>query len=292
MNMKTRLFFLGLCCAAAAISCNNFDDTNVSRGPLTITLTKDDMATKTLLTEKTEGGLSRVWSEGDAVSVLYIPGGGINDKFVLTAGAGTTTGTFTCTSSSIPMTGEAEVRILYPYTETNTSFDRCEQAIAVQTGKLADLSKYDLLFGEGHFTDGSFAIYASDRIKSRCVFLKIPKETKFFNTSSTVSIKSITLSGVNSDFLINQFNTFTNLKQGASINGNITINTSYELTNGTLQEDIYIAIMTKSTTECKFNLTLKTTSDVEYVFPFSRSDYMYTGNLYALKTTTITPKDL
>lgn len=295
--MKTKLFFLGLCCAAAAVSCNHFDDTNVGRGPLTITLTKDDMATKTLLTEKTEGGLSRVWSEGDAVSVLYIkdyevPGGGINDKFVLTAGAGTTTGTFTCASSSIPMTGEAGVRILYPYTETNTSFDRCEQSLAVQTGKLSDLPKYDLLFGEGHFTDGSFAIYSSERIKSRCVFLKIPKETKFFNTSTTVSIKSVTLSGVNPDFLINQFNTFTNVRQGASINGSITINTSYELTNGTLQEDIYIALMTKSTNDCQFNLTLKTASDVEYVFPFSRSDYMYTGNLYALTTTTITPKDL
>ena len=53
--MKTKLFFLGLCCAAAAVSCNHFDDTNVGRGPLTITLTKDDMATKTLLTEKTFG---------------------------------------------------------------------------------------------------------------------------------------------------------------------------------------------------------------------------------------------
>jgi hypothetical protein len=294
--MKTRLFFLGLCCAAAAISCNNFDDTNVSRGPLTITLSKDDMATKTTLAEKTEGGLSRVWSEGDAVSVIYIetydvPGGGINDKFVLTAGAGTTTGTFTCASSSIPMTGTAEVRILYPYTETTS--DRCDQSIAVQTGKLSDLGKYDLLFGSGCFTDGSFTIYSYEKIKGRTLFLKIPKETKFFNTSSTVSIKELTLSAAEGNFLINESSTFTNLKQGASKKGNITINTSYELTNGTLQEDIYIAIMTESTNNYKFNLTLKTTSDAVYIFPFSRLDnYMYNGYIYALSTTTFTPQDL
>lgn len=297
--MKTRLLILGLCCTFAAISCTSIDDSASAPKPVTITLSKDDISTKTTLTEKTEGGLSRVWAEGDAVSVIYIkdydvPGGGINDKFVLTSGAGTTTGTFTCASSSIPMTGEVYVRIVYPYAETNELFDRCDYSLANQSaGKLSDLGKYDLIMGRGKFTDGVFSI--TENLSNLVLFFRIPAGTKLFNTTETVSIKTLTLSAAEDNFIKNSISVFTNNNQNSTDKGSISLQSITGLTNGTLPSDVFIALATDSKSSFKFKLSITTSApipDKEYTFLFERNDYLSYGKVYTLKQSLFTPQDI
>lgn len=244
--MKTRFLFLGLCCALAAISCTSIDDSASATKPLTITLTKDDSATKT--TFAADGtGLTRVWKEGDAVSVLYIvketdsPSEAeyYNEKFVLSAGAGTTKGTFTCASSHIPTTGTANVQILYPYTEDSSVYSFClTRSLANQgNGSLDNLGNYDWMYAKGTFTEGVFS--ATSPLESQVSFLKIPQGTQLINVDATNI--NLTLS-VASDYLSTSIhNSVIKYDWSAITPGSVTL-TGIALSEKKTVSDIYIAI--------------------------------------------------
>lgn len=240
--MKTRFLFLGLCCTLAAISCTSIDDSATATKPLTINLSKDDSTTKTTFAAD-ETGLTRVWKEGDAVSVLYIVSETeyYNEKFVLSAGAGTTKGTFTCASSHIPTTGTANVQILYPYTEDSSADGNCwTRSLANQgNGSLDNLGNYDWMYAKGTFTDGVFS--ATSTLESQVSFLKIPKGTKLYDSEVDATTINLTLSEAN-NYLSTSIKNSKKTYGWSSIDpGSVTL-TGITLSEKKTVSDIYIAI--------------------------------------------------
>ena len=238
--MKTRFLFLGLCCTLAAISCTSIDDSATATKPLTINLSKDDSTTKTTFAAD-ETGLTRVWKEGDAVSVLYIVSETeyYNEKFVLSAGAGTTKGTFTCASSHIPTTGTANVQILYPYTNDSNVFDYyLTRSLANQgNGSLDNLGNYDWMYVKGTFTEGVFS--ATSPLESQVSFLKIPQGTQLIDVDATNI--NLTLSEASNYLSTTIHNSVIKYDRSTITPGSVTL-TGISLSEKKTVSDIYIAI--------------------------------------------------
>lgn len=284
--MKTRFLFLGLCCALAAISCTSIDDSASATKPLTITLSKDDSTTKTTF-DINGTGLTRVWKEGDAVSVLYIVSDTefYNEKFVLSAGAGTTKGTFMCTSSHIPTTGTANVQILYPYTEDSSVFSYClTRSIANQgNGSLDNLGNYDWMYAKGTFTDGVFS--ATSTLESEVSFLKIPKGTKLYNDVDDATTINLTLSEANNYLSTSIHNSKISYDWSTITVGAVTL-TGIALSEKKTVSDIYIAISCMSgRNDYLFNLTVKKDDTILSDFTFNRDNSIERAHVYTIPST-------
>ena len=281
--MKTRFLFLGLCCALAAISCTSIDDSASATKPLTITLTKDDSTTKT--TFATDGtGLTRVWKEGDAVSVLYIVSDTeyYNEKFILSAGAGTTKGTFICASSHIPTTGTANVEILYPYTEDSSVYSYClTRSLANQgNGSLDNLGNYDWMYAKGTFTDGVFS--ATSTLESEVSFLKIPKGTKLYGSEDDATSVNLILSEANSYLSTSIHNSNKTYDWSTITGGSVTL-TGIALSEKKTVSDIYIAISCMSDrSDYVFAFTCTKDGIVLGETTFSRSASVVRAHVYTI----------
>lgn len=287
--MKTRFLFLGLCCALAAISCTSIDDSASATKPLTITLSKDDSTTKTTFATS-DTGLTRVWKEGDAVSVLYIvketdsPSEAeyYNEKFVLSAGAGTTKGTFTCASSHIPTTGTANVQILYPYTEDSSVISYClTRSLANQgNGSLDHLGNYDCMYAKGTFTDGVFS--ATSTLESEVSFLKIPKGTKLYDSEVDATTINLTLSEANGYLSTSLHNSV--IKYGwSTLSGGAVTLTGIALSEKKTVSDIYIAISCMSyRSDYVFAFTCTKDGNVLGETTFSRSASVDRAHVYTI----------
>lgn len=281
--MKTRFLFLGLCCALAAISCTSIDDSASATKPLTITLTKDDSTTKT--TFATDGtGLTRVWKEGDAVSVLYIVSDTeyYNEKFILSAGAGTTKGTFICASSHIPTTGTANVEILYPYTEDSSVYSYClTRSLANQgNGSLDNLGNYDWMYAKGTFTDGVFS--ATSTLESEVSFLKIPKGTKLYGSEDDATSVNLILSEANSYLSTSIHNSNITYDWSTITGGSVTL-TGIALSEKKTVSDIYIAISCMSDrSDYVFDFTCTKDGNVLSETTFSRSASVDRAHVYTI----------
>ena len=284
--MKTRFLFLVLCCALAAISCTSIDDSASATKPLTITLSKDDSTTKT--TFATDGtGLTRVWKEGDAVSVLYIVSETkyYNEKFVLSAGAGTTKGTFMCASSHIPTTGTANVQILYPYTEDSSVYDYClTRSIANQgNGSLDNLGNYDWMYAKGTFTDGVFS--ATSTLESEVSFLKIPKGTKLYNDGDDATTINLTLSEANNYLSTSIHNSKISYDWSTISGGSVTL-TGIALSEKKTVSDIYIAISCMSgRNDYSFKFTVKKDDTTLSEITIKRNTSIERAHVYTIPST-------
>lgn len=281
--MKTSFLFLGLCCALAAISCTSIDDSASATKPLTITLSKDDSTTKT--TFAIDGtGLTRVWKEGDAVSVLYIVSETeyYNEKFVLSAGAGTTKGTFMCASSHIPTTGTANVKILYPYTEDSSVYSYfLTRSLANQgNGSLDNLGNYDWMSVKGTFTDGVFS--APSTLESEVSFLKIPKGTKLLADEVDATTINLTLSEENNYLSTSIHNSYISYDSSTITGGSVTL-TGIALSEKKTVSDIYIAIscMSDRSDYC-FTFTVIKDDTILSVFTFNRGDSIKRAHVYTI----------
>ncbi len=289
--MKTRFLFLGLCCALAAISCTSIDDSASATKPLTITLTKDDSTTKT--TFATDGtGLTRVWKEGDAVSVLYIvketdsPSEAeyYNEKFVLSAGAGTTKGTFTCASSHIPTTGTANVKILYPYTEDSSVYSYfLTRSLANQgNGSLDNLGNYDWMSVKGTFTDG---VFSATSLESEVSFLKIPKGTKLLADENDATTINLTLSEGNNYLSTSIHNSYISYESSTITAGSVTL-TGIVLSEKKTVSDIYIAISCMSgRNDYRFNFTVKKDDTTLSEITINRNTSIERAHVYTIPST-------
>lgn len=87
------------------VSCSkDLEDQPVVLSQMTFSaLTEDDADTKVTIGNKTADGYPLLWSENDCISVLDAGNADLNSKMTLTAGSGTTTGTFqgSCQKSSV-----------------------------------------------------------------------------------------------------------------------------------------------------------------------------------------------
>lgn len=285
--MKARMIFLGLCCAVAAVSCQKADDSAPITGPVSITLSRDDIGTKTDLSVSGTG-FTRVWKAGDAISIIDLTGK--NEKFTLTAGAGTGTATFTNATSSYATGSSGTVRILYPYTNAEDGF-RWDRSLENQgTGALADLGNYDLLYGSGYFEDGIYSAYETT-LSAQCTFFKIPSGVKFLNTTGSATIEKLTLEEDANLMAVNHRPGKTALS-ATTETGTITLE-NIPLTNGALTQDVYIAFIDEGYNTYNFKLKIKLTgSTTIYTFDLPRNDYLSSDALYNLKQSNFTPQDI
>ncbi len=282
--MKTSFLFLGLCCALAAISCTSIDDSASATKPLTITLTKDDSATKT--TFAADGtGLTRVWKEGDAVSVLYIVSDTeyYNEKFILSAGAGTTKGTFMCASSHIPTTGTANVKILYPYTEDSVYEYFLTRSLANQgNGSLDNLGNYDWMSVKGTFTDG---VFSATSLESEVSFLKIPKGTKLLADENDATTINLTLSEGNNYLSTSIHNSYISYESSTITAGSVTL-TGIALSEKKTVSDIYIAISCMSgKSDYRFTFTVKKDDTLLSEITMTRATSIERAHVYTIPST-------
>ncbi len=285
--MKARLFILSLCCAIAAVSCQKEEKTKEpTKGPVTITLSRDDIGTKTTLT--TSGaGLNRVWSASDKVSVIDAYGN--NEMFTLVSGAGTATATF-LNASSVYATGTHGIRIIYPYTNTKDGYNWWIRSMENQgTGSLANLGNYDFLYRQGNIVDG---IYTSGgTFNSQSTFFKIPSGIKFLNTTGSSTIETMVLEETANKMGYRARNN-SNSNSAAVDNGSVTLE-NIPLTDGALTQDVYISFIYRPTPDYNFNLKIKLVGNATiYTFPLMTSEYLTNNHIYNFTQAKFTPKDI
>lgn len=290
---KTRLF-LSVCCLAALFACNKNEPVSEGPHPMTITLTRGDAGTKTGFVA-TGMNMDRTWKDGDAISAVYeYPAGSgtyYNDKFELTDGGGSSSGTFTCAKSHIP-TDETDfpVRITYPYSSSwNASTGKLTNSFASQgEGKLEDLGKYEILasanYNDKYFTISS-SVWQDAELSAQSVLLRIPAGTQFLKEAPGYdSFSSITISSMPPGMVYSGLS----FEKGsiAYDDGTPVSLENIALNDGKTVNDIYIAIMCAvdmSTTELVFSCTLSSDEEV-YEFSVNRPAGLYAGQLYHMSS--------
>ena len=290
MKMKKTRLFLGVCCMAALFACNKSEPVSEGPHPMTITLSRGDAGTKTAFAVQGMN-LDRTWKDGDAISAVYeYPTGSgtfYNDKFELTAGGGTTTGTFTCATSHIP-TDETDfpVRITYPYSSSwNGTTGELTNSFSYQgDGKLDDLGKYEILasakYGDKYFSITS-GVWQQTELTAQSVILHIPAGTQFLTGASgydyfdTVNISSMPSGNVYSGLSFK--NGIITYVDGSPVSlANIALN------DGKTVYDVYIAIMCAvdlTATDLVFSCILGSNSNT-YEFTVNRRAGLSAGQLY------------
>lgn len=285
---KTKLL-LGVCCLTALMACNKVDSVSGGPHPMTITLSRGDAGTKTAFTVNGEN-LDRTWKTGDAVTAIYqYPTGTYNrEKFELVSGAGTTTATFQCAASSLPMDQLVNVHIRYPYSDSDTwdatSGDLTSDISNQGSGSLADLGKYALL----RSTKTSFKFFTIDSgvwdvkpLEDFCCFLHIPAGTQFLTgASGTDSFSSVVISSTE-DKIKNTYGVDLKNNLIYTNDGSITLS-NITLTDGKNNQDIYVGFNPASgLKELTFTCTLASNSK-DYVYTLNRTSSLYAGELYHL----------
>ena len=289
--MKFTRFLLGICCAAAAlISCSKADSPKVEEThPMSFTISTDDVHTKTTIAYDGTS-YSHTWKSGDAFSILYYVDETeyYNDKFILTSGAGTKTGTFSCATSHIPTSGVAYVRLIYPYTEA-TYYNSWVRSLANQgNGSLANLGDFDLIFARAEFNNGLFSMWL-DAPCNQVAFFKLPAGLQIVGNSSGSHSVDIVLSGKDPTKVRNEFRNHMYLNQAAVPEGDINL-TGVSITDGKLVQDTYISFAGNfaSVSSYDFVITVKEgANSVSYTL--NRTSNMYEGIVYKLKQEHFTP---
>ena len=293
--MKITRFLLGICCAAAAlISCSKADSPKVEEThPMSFTISTDDVPTKTTITYD-GSSYSHTWKAGDAFSVISIVTAESEyymDKFVLTSGAGTKTGTFSCATSHIPTSGDRQPTLIYPYTDVKNSFGWWVRSLENQgNGSLANLGDYALIYAKPYFKDGEFSHWPSGgRPDFQVAFFKLPAGLQIVGNSSGSHSVDIVLSGSGSTEVMNEFLNSETKNTATTNTGDISL-TGVSITDGKLVQDTYIAFCCRfsSLSSYDFVITVKEgTNSVSY--SLNRTSNMSEGKVYNLKQSHFTP---
>lgn len=292
--MKITRFLFGICCAAAVVSsCSKAEKASkeAETHPMTITLNLDEPSTKVDIAHSGTK-YTPTWKEGDAISVISIityGSEGYNDKFDLVSGAGTKTGVFYCATSHIPSSGEADPRVLYPYSDVIQSSSWLKRSIANQgTGSLDNLGNYALLYARMLFVDGVFdRFFTSETPRFSTFFLKMPAGLQLVGNSTGAASVDIVLSGSGETEVYSSRLDNIILRSASTDEGDITLS-GVTLTDGKLTSDTYIALLMNSGSNRTFDISVKQgASSVTY--NLTHSGYFSNGTLYNLSQTQFTP---
>ena len=293
--MKITRFLLGICCAGAAlISCSKADSPKVEEThPMSFTISTDDVPTKTTITYD-GSSYSHTWKSGDAFSVISIVSEteSYMDKFVLTSGAGTKTGTFSCATSHIPTTGSKQPTLVYPYTSVKSSNGLWwVRSLANQgNGSLANLGDYAMIYAKPYFVDGEFSHWPSGgRPSLQVAFFKLPAGLQIVGNASGNHSVDIVLSGSGSTEIKNELLNNVTLNTATTNTGDINL-TGVSITDGKLVQDTYIAFCCpfSALSSYDFVITVKEgTNSVSY--SLNRTSHMSEGKVYNLKQSHFTP---
>lgn len=292
--MKKSIIIIGIiACAALMVSCNKTDKAPQSKQqghPMTLTLSIEDVSTKTTLSVDA-GVYHRVWKAGDNISVIYsVAGVPKNERFTLTDGAGTATGTFACPNSELTGT-QYDIHFLYPYTSQEWSSSWWKVDISEQYYGVIDygyLGGYDIMWGYGYYKDDAFTM--TSPLTSMVYYLHIPKSTTIVSGSSGDLTVSLTLAADGSTELHNERLVSKTLSSTSHNEGNIVLKW-VDLTDGALQNDVYIATMSDNVANETFTLTVKDDSSNQCTYNIGRGadKYLYNGQVYHLSQTNFTP---
>ena len=295
--MKLIRLFLGICCAVAVLSaCSKEDNAKVEEtGPATITISTDDLATKTVIGRDDESGkYTHTWKDGDALSCIIVNSSSdyYLDKFVLVSGAGTKSGTFACSSSHINASGYTYPIIIYPYTEEESSGWYTWSWENQEGGSLENLSKYIMLYARASFEDRVFKGWYTPSEKPSFIadsyFLKFPEGLQIVGNASGNHTVDLTFSASGSSYVrIRQQYSKTSYSSN-SVNGSIKL-TGVALVDGKLAKDTYMYVKTNTNPGSTYTLEVKEGSNsVSYTLT-SGSNYKSTGRMYKLNQSNFTP---
>ncbi|MBQ1886428.1 MAG: hypothetical protein II157_04415 [Bacteroidales bacterium] len=295
--MKLTRFLVGICCAAAVLtSCSKDENIKVEEtSPVTITISTDDLATKTVIGRDDESGkYTHTWKDGDALSCIIAHSSTeyYMDKFVLVSGAGTKTGTFSCSNSHVKAEGYTYPTIIYPYSDEedggwyNWSWENQEG------GSLENLSKYIVLYARATFQDkvfkGWFGMDSTPRFLADSYFLKFPQGLQIVGNAPGNHTVDLTFSASGSSTVKNRQQYAKNYYSGTSVDGSIKL-TGVALTDGKLAKDTYMYVRASREPGSTFTLEVKEgTNSVSYTLT-SGSSYKSTGGVYKLNQSNFTP---
>ena len=184
--------------------------------------------TKVVFTEDGRN-LKSTWKAGDEVSVIYHNGTEyVNEKFTLKSGAGTASGTFECATSSLP-DGE-NFRICYPYYPAGDN--TWTMLLGSQQGTLAGMGDLIPLSGTAS------SLSASPVLSPIVTFLRLKEGLQLLtDDTATNAPVSFTVTG---DALY-----ATATYNGSALTGNkapITLNGALTMSNGVLNQDVYVIL--------------------------------------------------
>lgn len=295
--MKLTRFIFGLCCAAAAlVSCSKEDISKAEEtSPVTITISTDDLATKTVIGRDDESGkYTHTWKEGDALSCIIVNSSTdyYLDKFVLVSGAGTKTGTFKCEASHINKTGYTYPIIIYPYTDQEAGGWYLWSWENQVGGSLENLSKYVVLYARASFQDkvfkGWYGMDGKPAFLADSYFLKFPQGLQIVGNAPGNHTVDLTFSASGSSSVFNAQYYNKKAYQGNRVTGSIKL-TGVALTDGRLAKDTYMYV--RASTDPGYTFTLEVeegSNSVSYTLT-SGSSYKSTGGVYKFAQANFTP---
>ena len=288
--MKKTIIIIAIACASLLAACNKNENPtpSVKAHEVTLTISTEEL-TKTVLS--LDGSTyKRAWRSGDKISVIYWDSSNNphNEKFTLTDGANTTTGTFACPSSEIPDT-QYDIKIVYPYMDETYSSAWWAYSIDYQAYGQLDLSyigNYDILYGYGNYSSGAFNV--DSPLSCLVKYLHFPKGMQIIDGSSGALTVTLTLSASGSTKLYNQLLVAKNLNTVSNNEGDITVHYVY-LTDGVLDDDIYLSLISETGTGASFNITVSDGTN-SCTYSLDRGEnYFYNGYIYHLKQSNFSP---
>lgn len=287
---KTIIFIMAAACACLYASCTKNENPASGTGPreLKLTVSAGDF-TKTSLS--LDGSTyKRAWRAGDELSVIYYDAGNNphNEKFTLVEGAGSTTATFACPASEIPDT-QYDIKIVYPYMYDSYASGWWAYSISEQYYGIMDysyLGNCDILFGYGNYSGGGFNV--DNPLNSVVKYLHFPKGMQLISGSTGSLEVTITLSGSGSTKIYNTFLCAKTLNSTNHNEGDITL-LYVNLTDGVLDKDTYLALMSETTAGATFDITVSDgTNSCTYAFDRGEK-YFYNAVIYHFKQADFSP---
>ena len=295
--MKIAKLFFGLACMAAFAACTNDDEllTNEVGQPHAMSFTLATGAdTRTALAEPTDKtgtySLTRTWKDGDAVEVCYSTDGSTmtHETFTLTAGAGTTSGTFSNDASNIPTTGEVKLNII---TKAGSIFYYSDEGFVTifnqGDGSIATVGNYEIIvWYDVAVTDGVWNFPEPVVMTS---ILHLPAGFPVYEAASsdveaTADLVLFTY-GDNSDFAF----TFPDGPLAVSVNiveDNKLSLTGIKLKGGQLATDVYMAVFpgaVDSNISLNFTVIEEGEKGKEYTVKLKDpTSWLEVGNVYHL----------
>lgn len=306
--MRIAKLFFGLACMAAFAACTNDDEllTNEVSQPHAMSFTLSTGAdTRTALAEPTDKtgtySLTRTWKEGDAVEVCYSTDEETmtHETFTLTAGAGTTSGTFSNDASTIPTTGEVKLNIITKAGNFTSSGNRVFANISTQgDGSITSVGDYEIIrWYNVTVTDGVWSFPEPDSgigISVGTLILHLPAGFPVYEASSDEVVATADLKLSAFGFLNSWSITFPG---SSSIIINIESEseklslTGIQLKGGKLAADVYMAVV-PGAVESTFSLIF-TVGEEEYTVKLKDpTSELEAGNVYHLDAADIVEEEV
>lgn len=306
--MRIAKLFFGLACMAAFAACTNDDEllTNEVSQPHAMSFTLSTGAdTRTALAEPTDKtgtySLTRTWKEGDAVEVCYSTDEETmtHETFTLTAGAGTTSGTFSNDASTIPTTGEVKLNIITKAGNFTSSGNRVFANISTQgDGSITSVGDYEIIrWYNVTVTDGVWSFPEPDSgigISVGTLILHLPAGFPVYEASSDEVVATADLKLSAFGFLNSWSITFPG---SSSIIINIESEseklslTGIQLKGGKLAADVYMAVV-PGAVESTFSLKF-TVGEEEYTVKLKDpTSSLEAGNVYHLDAADIVEEEV